>query len=362
MLIDTLNTGDKVYIYNKSIVIKFIGKRGVLSTSVLNGGYSEEITSIFNNDAKTSVGMGCKLKAPTYKEHMEVLCKELGLEPKYTTGLGTAADMENMSKSVKKYGDLVVTALITGGIESNGGRVGDPASYIEENEKIEMLKPGTINTLIMIDGKIDAGVLARSLITATEAKTAVIQELLAGSNYSSGLATGSGTDGTIVCCNLESDRIYTNAGKHSKLGELIGLAVKEALKNALNLQSGLNVESQKSLLKRGKRFGITTESLWDDFIKGEKGKNIHKLDYMDSLLKLEKNESLVSYISLVLHLLDQYNWDLLSENIVKEHSLEIIKKITPNLQEFSLESNLVDNIIENIKKAINKSLEVNLNV
>lgn len=37
--------------------------------------------------------------------------------------------MKNMSVTIEKYGDLSVTALITGGIETNGGRVGDPASY-----------------------------------------------------------------------------------------------------------------------------------------------------------------------------------------------------------------------------------------
>ena len=39
-----LDTGDKIFKYNKSVVIKFIGKRAVLSTGVINGGYSENLT------------------------------------------------------------------------------------------------------------------------------------------------------------------------------------------------------------------------------------------------------------------------------------------------------------------------------
>ncbi|MCU6396733.1 adenosylcobinamide amidohydrolase, partial [Enterobacter quasiroggenkampii] len=96
----------------------------------------------------------------------------------------------------------------------------------------------------------------RALVTCTEAKTAALQELMAGSNYSRGIATGSGTDGTIIVCNSKSKIKLTNAGKHSKLGELIGVAVKKAVKEALFLQTGLCAESQHSMLKRVKRFGI----------------------------------------------------------------------------------------------------------
>lgn len=358
MLIETLNTGDKVYLYNKSIIIKFNGKRGVLSTSILNGGYSEEITAVFNHDAKTAPGMGCKLKAPTYKEHMEVISGELGLDYRVTTGIGTAADMKNVAIVKKSYKNLVVTALVTGGIETNGGRVGDPASYVEEDLKIEMLKPGTINIIVMIDGKVDSGVLTRSLVTVTEAKTAAIQELLAGSNYSTGLATGSGTDGTIVCCNLDSDRTYTNAGKHSKLGELIGKSVKEAVKKALDLQSNLNEKNQKSILRRAKRYGISSETLWENYILKDKEDMLHKLDYMDVLFKIEKNESLVSYVSLILHLLDQYEWKLLSKEIVFRQCQEILDRISLGICLDEKFDNLVEEIIEKLKISINELIEV----
>lgn len=57
---------------------------------------------------------------------------------------------------------------------------------------------GTINILLHIDADLAPGALVNALVTCTEAKTAAIQELLAPSRYSHGLATGSGTDGTIV--------------------------------------------------------------------------------------------------------------------------------------------------------------------
>lgn len=42
----------------------------------------------------------------------------MGLDPRYTSGIGTAADMENMSIVVEKFRNLSVTALVAG-IETN---------------------------------------------------------------------------------------------------------------------------------------------------------------------------------------------------------------------------------------------------
>ena len=48
----TLSTGDKVYFYDKSIVIYLQGARKVLSTSLYNGGYHDDYTAVYNYDAK----------------------------------------------------------------------------------------------------------------------------------------------------------------------------------------------------------------------------------------------------------------------------------------------------------------------
>lgn len=331
-MLKILETGDKVYRYNKSVIVKFAGKRSVLSTGVINGGYSEHLTSVFNNDAKTAPGMGCQLKAPTYKEHMEIIAEELGLNPQYTTGMGTAADMKNMSVTIEKYGDLSVTALITGGIETNGGRVGDPASYIENNGKTEKIKHGTINIIVAINGNLPPRTLTRAMITITEAKTAAIQELLEGSKYSSGIATGSGTDGVIVYSNLESEAVYNDAGKHSKLGELIGNAVKRGVKEALAKQSDLTPEKQKSIFRRGRRYGITAEAVWNEYIKIHSEKADEKLEYIEFIERIEKDEEIVALTSLYIHLMDQLDWKLLSEKIVIEQCEQMRKLICEKLQ------------------------------
>src|SRR5690606_26978843 len=141
---------------------------------------------------------------------------------------------------------LEVTAIATAGVEINAGRAGDPAAY-DERYLANEGESGTINIILLISAKLTPGALARSLITITEAKTAALQELMIDSRYSSGLATGTGTDGIIAVSNAESDIVLTNAGKHTRLGELIGKTVKDAVKEALFKQAGICANSQHSL-------------------------------------------------------------------------------------------------------------------
>jgi len=65
------------------------------------------------------------LRAPTYEEHMRLNAQDLGFDADTVTGMGTAAQMENVAINISKYENLTVTAIVTGGIEVNGGRVGD---------------------------------------------------------------------------------------------------------------------------------------------------------------------------------------------------------------------------------------------
>ncbi len=335
MLFETAS-GDKVHNYNKSIVILFNGKRSVLSTSHINGGHREDLKAVYNNDCTLGAGMGCKLKAKTYEKHLKIVAEELGLDPDTTAGLGTAASMDNLSISVEEYKGLIVTAFVTGGIEINGGRVGDPASFDERDVNLQD-EHGTINIILAVNSHLEKHTLARVLVTCTEAKTAALQELMAGSNYSTGIATGSGTDGTIVISDMESPIKLTNAGKHSKLGELIGKCVKKAVKEALFKQTGLSSEFQYSILKRFKRYGLTEETIWQRFQEQLEDENeVKKLDFIHNLHKVDSKKILVTYGSLYLHLLDQLQWELLKKE-------EVIKTAQTLLQNIKKEFNINTN-------------------
>ena len=307
MIIHTLPSGDELHKYKKTLVLTFTGKRKTLSTSVINGGYRDNMTAVFNNDCKPGAGMACVLKAPTYEEHMKLLSEELGLDPTVTTGMSTAATMENVSIKSMSFRDISVTAIITGGIETNGGRVGDPATWHEENGKSVNTEQGTINIMLFIDADLSEGALTRALVTCTEAKSAAIAELIASSRYSMGIATGSGTDGTVIISNSESSAHLTQAGKHSKLGELIGLTVKAAVKETFLKQSNLCPATQHNILRRIDRFGITEETLWNSYT-GE----LDKPHFLHKLHTIAKQNEILTYTSLYIHLMDQLMWELIS--------------------------------------------------
>jgi len=330
MRIYTLSTGDVVYRYYKSIVIVFKDKRKVLSTSLQNGGYQEDLTAVFNEDCNPGAGLACTLKAPTHEEHLRIIADELGIDPNFSSGMSTAASMNNVAIQRESYEGLTVTAIVTGGIEVNGGRVGDPTTYYQPIEKETLKKPGTINIMLVIDGDLPEGTMVRALVTCTEAKTAALQELMAGSNYSQGLATGSGTDSTIIITNPTSPLYFENAGKHAKVGELIGITVKKAVKEALKLETGLSPNDQHSVLRRLKRFGINEEGLWQCYIRKGVIKR-HKAQFSDYISQLNGNSLMITYTSLYVHLLDQLAWELLSaEEVVQAGNdlLELACKLT----------------------------------
>ena len=180
MLLTTLSGNDEVHHYKKSVVIIFGGRRRVLSTAPHNGGYREDLRCVFNHDGKIPGKSPCYMKAPTYAEHMAITAEEIGLDRNTACGISTAADMENLIIKSESYDDITVTALATGGIDVNGGRAGDPATWHEEKEKAkELAKLGTINILLHFNVDLSEGAIARALVTCTEAKSAAIQELQA---------------------------------------------------------------------------------------------------------------------------------------------------------------------------------------
>ena len=310
MLLHKLPSGDPVHRYLKSIVVLFGGKRRVLSTCPLNGGYREDLKAVFNNDGYSGKGFVFEMRAPTYEGHMALVAAEIGLDPGSCTGTTTAASMENVSIRSESYRDITVTAIVTAGIDINAGRVGDPAYWYEENGKSVSTKPGTINIILDINVDLTQGALARAMVTCTEAKAAALQELLVPSRYSMGIATGSGTDDTIIVCDAQSDICLSNAGKHSKLGELIGKAVKAAVKEALYRQTGMSPERQHHIFRRMDRFGITEQSLWDLFDGKELG--MSRTEFSEKMQEFGSEDAIVTLTSLYAHLLDQLIWGMLS--------------------------------------------------
>ena len=301
MIYYRFDNGDTIERLEKSLIVRLNGQRRVLSTSALNGGLRDDLASVFNQDCKENGRKDAPLSAPTYEEHLKLVAAGLGLDPASSSGLTTAADMENVTIAAETYHDLTVTAAVTGGIDVNGGRAGDPASWHEAGG-VSVPAGGTINILLFISARLTEGAISRALVTCTEAKTAALQELMAPSLFSSGLATGSGTDGTVIVSDLESPLLLTYAGKHAKLGELIGKTVIRAMKEALFRQTGLSPSQQFDIFSRIGRYGITREHI----LSKSPGPDPDRLE------QLARQSGLVVATSLYVHLLDQLSWGLLT--------------------------------------------------
>ena len=319
----TTFSNDSVYFDQESIIIHLNGSRNTVSTCNLNGGYREDIEYIYNNSCGKSINAGetVTMKGNNMQEHYHALTLELNLPADTTTGMCTAALMENMAIVSKSKESINVTAMTTAGIDINGGRAGDPAQFNEfTNEPLEM-RPGTINIFLLIDAKLDEGTLTRSLITATEAKSAALEELMANSLYSEGLATGSGTDNIISVGNLDSPIQLYNAGKHCILGELIGATVKQSVQEALHKQSGMNASRQASVIWQNKRYGITADSIFLHYQQVSNNYTTSLDTLLPQIIEITSNNEIVTQVAAVTHLIDQNRWGLINENSMIKMSM-----------------------------------------
>ena len=181
--------------------------------------------------------------------------------------------------------------------------------------------------MLFIDADLPPGTLARTLVTCTEAKVAALQELMADSRYSSGLATGSGTDQTILVANPESQLCLDDAGKHSKLGELIGCTVIAAVKSGMAKQHGLTAHRQHDLLRRLRRFGVTEETIWNAYERLFPDETVPKKKFLAALRTLCVSSPLLTEGVLYIHLLDERLWGLLEEKETRDAALRIFREL-----------------------------------
>ena len=237
---------DKDGLWEKTLIIEFPKKRRVLSTidgfmevkAVANHSAHPEIWKKVCEEKKTKEEKGGKVYI---REVKEKIAKHLGVAPEEVSMLATAADMDNRAVVVKEFKPFVVVALVTAGAKTNALRTG-----VDEGKYIEGMEPqGTVNIILLTNAQLTDGAMARAIITATEAKTAAFQDLNVPSSYTKGAqATGTGTDNIIVVTGTNGPRVsYT--GGHSKIGELIGKAVYEAVVDALKKQNGFEMLKQK---------------------------------------------------------------------------------------------------------------------
>ncbi|MDR2351609.1 MAG: adenosylcobinamide amidohydrolase [Deltaproteobacteria bacterium] len=343
----------------KIVYAKFLTPHTVISTSRSGGGLRQDLQFLFNHQACEPAGHGGAKVVKGYtkpEEYLKDICAKHNLPPDSSAFLTTAANMRLVAVESLTFKELTVVAAVTGGVQGNAGRAGDPASGYEGREGYEPLAipvikgvnvpegasglesealprkdegqnshgevsppHGTINTLLFISLPVTPGALVRSIMTATEAKSAALQELNVNSRYSDGLSTGTGTDQIGVASRDDPNfPALSSSGKHSKLGELIGLTVKKATKEVLIRQNGMTVDRQCSV-----------KILMERFFQKEDGHHgIHLAEFADFVSSFAPNPEIrellkknalpifhdpvvVAATAAIVHIRDEFAWGIL---------------------------------------------------
>lgn len=250
------------------LVVELRSPHRVLSTSAGTGGQLDTIRYLVNHQSMEPAADNDrhdKIVSLTEEQYHDLVSEELGLPPAEVAAMGTAANMHYIGHRHLEFRDLMVDAFVTAGVEGNAMRPGDPGNWYEGENGMEYIRPekGTINTILIINQPLTAAAQARAVTTLTEAKTAALMELAVPSRYSTHLATGTSTDQYIVAAPIEaSRRILKWTGPDTKLGEMIGQAVREATEEALRWQNGLEPSYTRSIPRVLGRFGLTEVELF----------------------------------------------------------------------------------------------------
>ena len=326
MLITTFYDGVEIHRLEKIIYARFLRPHTVLSTCRVAGGLRKDLQYLYNHQSCEPAGHchgPASLAVRDPLGYRESICNKHDLPAEFCATLGTAANMNNACIAVRTFRDLSVAAVCTGGVEGNAGRTGDPASVVETAEGFEKLPPadsipgpGTINTLLFIGKPLIPGALTRCIMTATEAKTAALQELAVNSRYSAGLATGTGTDQIGVAAMEDGSPPLTSAGKHAKLGELIGLTVYEAIKGTLARQNNLTPSGQCSAKIHLERFGLTRKRM-QEAICSLLGNDEAKL-FINNFQAINRDPVTVAAVAAMVHVQDKMTWGVLPKTCWSE--------------------------------------------
>ena len=251
------------------LVADLLQPHHVLSTSVRNGGQVDRIRYLVNHQSCEGTAHADRHRV-MIEDGLDVyhdrVCAEVALPPESTAVMGTAANMNYVAVVTEKDEELAVTAAVTAGVEGNATTAGEPATWRENEDGMQKVPAyaGTINTMLLINRPLTPAALARVVVTMTEGKSAALQRLSVPSKLHIDLATGTGTDQFCIAAPSSGGRPLTSASPHLKLGELVGLATRNATLEALRWQNGLEASYTRGLFHALGRYGVKEATLFDD--------------------------------------------------------------------------------------------------
>jgi len=287
---------------NKTVALSLKEPMTIVSTL---GGQRDGITTVANHYYPSpSWGLGHEQGLKALRANT---LRVLGLEANSTAMLFTGADIDNLAVVKKSYKDMEVIALVTAGVLNNAVRMGaDTGSFYEPDQVGKHKKPGTINILLLTNMKLTPRAMTRGIISATEGKSAALQDMDIRSSYSrqTNQATGTGTDNIIVVGG--TGIIIDASGGHSKMGELMAKAVYEGVQQAVLRQNG--VIAKRPIFQRLKERKISLHAICKDF--SSKDKAPHLRQELESLLLQPKY---ANFLKAIMAISDDYEKGLVED-------------------------------------------------
>jgi adenosylcobinamide amidohydrolase len=204
------------------LILSFPAPVHALSWAILNGGFCYA-DHIINHRVRGS-DEGFSTEPRSWLQSAAADLKLYG----NVVAMATAIGMENLSEVSLSGGGAEITCFATVGC-GNGLSAGDPASVMMEDPAQPSLH--TINMILTVEPGLSNEAMVEAIQIATEGRVRALYEAGIQSSASNLLATGTGTDCIAIVSLSAARKVY--CGKHTKLGELIGLAAYTAVKRGL---------------------------------------------------------------------------------------------------------------------------------
>jgi adenosylcobinamide amidohydrolase len=246
-----LNTQAKLIVEENVLAVTSDSGLTTVSSAIYNGGF-KKVKAILNIQVPEGYS---DLKLHEDPLHLVKLAsKKIGVHDNYLAMI-TAAKIANRHCVAKSVGNLTVNVVATAGA-SHGESAGETIDAAHSD--------GTINVIVVINGNPTDSCLIAAFVTATEAKTAALNDLDIRSRYSGDVATGTITDSLSVARTNTGPTIELG-GPASKLGQLVASCVREAVKEAVKKQDG--TLPSRSVANRLKARHLSVEKLASELSK-----------------------------------------------------------------------------------------------
>jgi adenosylcobinamide amidohydrolase len=210
-----------ISVEREALILVFRQPVRALSWAVLNGGFAY-VDGLVNHH----VAKGDKAFAADPRKWLEAKVRRRRLRGK-VVGMATAVEMRSLATASLASEGVEVRCFATVG-HGNALAAGDCSSPASKREAIA---PHTINMILLVRPGLSEKAMVEAVQIATEGRVRALYEGGIRSSRSGLPATGTGTDCIAVISLDGAEAPY--CGKHTKLGELIGLASYTTVKKGL---------------------------------------------------------------------------------------------------------------------------------